>query len=126
MTTSSPGCQENPSSARSPTSLNWNNLAKIVFESRRPGPKARHQLAADPMRSVAQTGLDAGRPLLDSISDRWATGLPLHPDLLMFAWALVFLFILAIQLFVTLSSSDRCRSGVSYEAWSCKIELCCR
>src|SRR3954447_25845682 len=53
---------------------NWNNLAKIVFESFSGlGLKASGTSfsAQDLMRpgKVAQTGLDAARPLLDSISD---------------------------------------------------------
>jgi type IV secretion system protein TrbL len=51
---------------------NWNNLARIVFESFAGlGLKAWHRLhhgrSLRPGK-VAQTGLDAGRPLLDSIS----------------------------------------------------------
>ncbi len=65
---------------------------------------------ADLMRPgrVAQTGLDAGRPLLDSISDLmgWIAFFEnfIQIACLLFAWALVVLafFILAIQLFVTL------------------------
>ena len=53
---------------------NWNNLARIVFESFAGlGLKASGTgfSTADLLRpgKVAQTGLDAGRPLLDSISD---------------------------------------------------------
>jgi type IV secretion system protein TrbL len=53
---------------------NWNGLAKIVFDSFTGlGLQASGTgfSAADLMRPgrVAQTGLDAGRPLLDSISD---------------------------------------------------------
>jgi type IV secretion system protein TrbL len=92
---------------------NWNNLAKIVFESFAGlGLKASGTSfsAADLMRpgKVAQTGLDAGRPLLDSISDLmgyWSFFENfIQIACLMFAWALVLLafFILAIQLFVTL------------------------
>ncbi len=92
---------------------NWNNLARIVFES-----FAGLGLMAsgtgfsvtDLMRPgrVAQTGLDAGRPLLDSISDLmgWIAFFEnfIQIACLLFAWALVALafFILAIQLFVTL------------------------
>lgn len=92
---------------------NWNNLARIVFES-----FAGLGLMAsgtgfsvtDLMRPgrVAQTGLDAGRPLLDSISDLmgWIAFFEnfIQIACLLFAWALVVLafFILAIQLFVTL------------------------
>ncbi|MCJ2876654.1 P-type conjugative transfer protein TrbL [Rhizobium pusense] len=92
---------------------NWNNLAKIVFESFAGlGLKASGTSfsAADLMRpgKVAQTGLDAGRPLLDSISDLmgyWSFFENfIQIACLLFAWALVLLafFILAIQLFVTL------------------------
>jgi type IV secretion system protein TrbL len=57
---------------------------------------------------VAQTGLDAARPLLDSISDLmgWVAFFEnfIQIACLLFAWALVILafFILSIQLFVTL------------------------
>jgi len=92
---------------------NWNNLAKIVFESFAGlGLKASGTSfsAADLMRpgKVAQTGLDAGRPLLDSISDLmgyWSFFENfIQIACLLFAWALVLLafFILAVQLFVTL------------------------
>ncbi|HET6537678.1 type IV secretion system protein TrbL [Amaricoccus macauensis] len=92
---------------------NWNNLARIVFES-----FAGLGLMAsgtgfsvtDLMRPgrVAQTGLDAGRPLLESVSDLmgWIAVFENLVQIvcLLFAWALVILafFILAIQLFVTL------------------------
>ena len=92
---------------------NWNNLAKIVFESFAGlGLKGSGTgfSAADLMRpgKVAQTGLDAGRPLLESISDLmgWVAFFEnfIQIACLLFAWALVILafFILAIQLFVTL------------------------
>lgn len=92
---------------------NWNNLAKIVFDSFAGlGLKASGTgfSAADLMRpgKVAQTGLDAARPLLDSISDLmgWVAFFEnfIQIACLLFAWALVILafFILAIQLFVTL------------------------
>lgn len=92
---------------------NWNNLAKIVFESFSGlGLKASGTSfsAQDLMRpgKVAQTGLDAARPLLDSISDLmgWVSFFEnfIQIACLLFAWALVILafFILAIQLFVTL------------------------
>jgi type IV secretion system protein TrbL len=92
---------------------NWNNLARIVFESFAGlGLQASGTgfSAADLMRPgrVAQTGLDAGRPLLDSISDLmgyWAFFENfIQIACLLFAWALVILafFILAVQLFVTL------------------------
>ncbi|WP_229825655.1 P-type conjugative transfer protein TrbL, partial [Gemmobacter nanjingensis] len=92
---------------------NWNNLAQIVFESFAGlGLMASGTSfsVADLMRPgrVAQTGLDAGRPLLDSISDLmgWISFFEnfIQIACLLFAWALVVLafFILAIQLFVTL------------------------
>jgi type IV secretion system protein TrbL len=92
---------------------NWNSLAKIVFDSfARLGLKASGTgfTAQDLMRpgKVAQTGLDAARPLLDSISDLmgWIAFFEnfIQIACLLFAWALVILafFILAIQLFVTL------------------------
>ena len=92
---------------------NWNNLARIIFESFSGlGLKAAGSSlsAADFLRPgrVAQVGLDAGRPLLESIS-----GLMgyisffenfIQIMVLLFAWLVVLLafFILAIQLFVTL------------------------
>ena len=92
---------------------NWNNLARIIFESFSGlGLKAAGSglSAADFLRPgrVAQVGLDAGRPLLDSIS-----GLMgyisffenfIQIMVLLLAWVIVLLafFILAIQLFVTL------------------------
>ncbi|MGQ0687026.1 P-type conjugative transfer protein TrbL [Bradyrhizobium sp.] len=92
---------------------NWNNLARIIFESFSGlGLKAAGSglSAADFLRPgrVAQVGLDAGRPLLDSIS-----GLMgyisffenfIQIMVLLFAWLVVLsaFFILAIQLFVTL------------------------
>jgi type IV secretion system protein TrbL len=92
---------------------NWNNLARIVFESFAGlGLKASGTgfSTADLLRpgKVAQTGLDAGRPLLDSISDLmgWVSFFEnfIQIACLLFAWALILLafFILAIQLFVTL------------------------
>src|SRR5271165_1185226 len=92
---------------------NWNNLARIIFQSFSGlGLKASgsSMSAADflsPGR-VAQVGIDAGRPILDSIS-----GLMGYISffenfvqivVLLFAWIVVLLafFILAIQLFVTL------------------------
>jgi type IV secretion system protein TrbL len=92
---------------------NWNGLARIVFESFAGlGLKASGTglSAADFLRPgrVAQVGLDAGRPILDSIS-----GLMgfvsffenfIQIAVLLFAWVIVLLafFILAIQLFITL------------------------
>ena len=92
---------------------NWNNLARIVFESFAGlGLKASGTgfSAQDLMRpgKVAQTGLDAARPLLESISDLmgWVAFFEnfIQIACLLFAWALVILafFILSIELFVTL------------------------
>ncbi|SMG53104.1 P-type conjugative transfer protein TrbL [Paracoccus sp. J56] len=92
---------------------NWNSLARIVFDSFAGlGLMASGTgfSAADLMRPgrVAQTGLDAGRPLLESISDLmgWVAVFEnlIQILCLFFAWALVILafFILAVQLFVTL------------------------
>lgn len=92
---------------------NWNSLARIVFESFAGlGLKASGSgfSTADLLRpgKVAQTGLDAGRPLLDSISNLmgyWSFFENfIQIAVMLFAWALVLLafFILAIQLFVTL------------------------
>jgi type IV secretion system protein TrbL len=92
---------------------NWNSLARIVFESFAGlGLQASGTSfsAADMMRPgrVAQTGMDAARPLLESISDLmgWVSFFEnfIQIACLLFAWALVMLafFILAIQLFVTL------------------------
>ncbi|HEV2605604.1 MAG TPA: P-type conjugative transfer protein TrbL [Microvirga sp.] len=92
---------------------NWNNLARIVFESFSGlGLQASGtgMSAADFLRPgrIAQTGLEAGRPILESIS-----GLMgfvsffenfIQIAILLFAWAIVLLsfFILAIQLFISL------------------------
>ena len=92
---------------------NWTSLARIVFESFAGlGLKASGTgiSSADFLRPgrVAQVGLDAGRPILQSIS-----GLMgyisffenfIQITVLLFAWTIVLLsfFILAIQLFVTL------------------------
>lgn len=92
---------------------NWNNLARIVFESFAGlGLKASGTgfTVADLLRpgKVAQTGLDAGRPLLNSISNLmgyWSFFENfIQIACMLFAWALVLLafFVLAIQLFVTL------------------------
>ncbi|MBN8940460.1 type IV secretion system protein TrbL [Sphingomonas sp. BE270] len=92
---------------------NWNNLARIVFESFAGlGLKASGTgfTVADLMRPgrVAQTGLDAGRPLLESISSLmgWVSFFEnfIQIACLLFAWALILLafFILAVQLFITL------------------------
>jgi type IV secretion system protein TrbL len=91
----------------------WNNLARIVFESfaglglKASGTGMSTSDLLSPGR-VAQVGIDAGRPILDSIS-----GLMgyigffenfVQITVLLFAWIVVLLafFILAIQLFVTL------------------------
>jgi type IV secretion system protein TrbL len=92
---------------------NWNSLARIIFESFAGlGLKASGTglSSADFLRpgKIAQVGLDAGRPLLES-----ALGLMgyvgfienfIQIVLLLFAWIVVLLafFILAIQLFITL------------------------
>ena len=92
---------------------NWNSLARIVFESFAGlGLKASGTgfTTADLLRPgrVAQTGLDAGRPLLESISGLmgyWSFFENfIQIACLFLAWALVLLafFILAVQLFVTL------------------------
>src|SRR5579871_6484017 len=92
---------------------NWNNLARIVFESFAGlGLKASASgmttaQLLQPGR-VAQVGLDAGKPILDSIS-----GLMgfvsffenfIQIAVLLFAWVIVLLafFVLAVQLFITL------------------------
>jgi type IV secretion system protein TrbL len=92
---------------------NWNNLARIVFESfaglglKASGTGMSTADLLSPGR-VAQVGIDAGRPILQSIS-----GLMgyisffenfVQITVLLFAWIVVLLafFILAIQLFVTL------------------------
>src|SRR3546814_462837 len=92
---------------------NWNSLAQIIFESFAGlGLQASGTgfTTADLMRPgrVAQTGLDAGRPLLESISDLMGYISFFENFIqiacLFLAWALVLLafFILAVQLFVTL------------------------
>ena len=92
---------------------NWNALARIVFESFAGlGLQASGTgfSATDLMRPgrVAQVGLDAGRPILASISDLMGYVSFFENFIqiivLMFAWAMVLLafFILAIQLFITL------------------------
>jgi type IV secretion system protein TrbL len=92
---------------------NWNNLARIVFESfaglglKASGTAMSTTDLLSPGR-IAQVGIDAGRPILDSIS-----GLMGYISffenfvqivVLLFAWIVVLLafFILAIQLFITL------------------------
>src|SRR5712675_160072 len=92
---------------------NWNSLARIIFESFvGVGLKASGTglSSADFLKpgKIAQVGLDAGRPILDSIS-----GLMgyvsffenfIQISVLLVAWVVVLLafFILAIQLFITL------------------------
>ena len=92
---------------------NWNSLAKIVFDSFAGlGLKASGTgfTVQDLLRpgKVAQIGLDAAKPLLDSISSLMGYVAFFENFVqiicLFFAWTLVILafFILAIQLFVTL------------------------
>ncbi|MCP3459675.1 P-type conjugative transfer protein TrbL [Bradyrhizobium sp. CCGUVB23] len=92
---------------------NWNSLARIVFESFAGlGLKASGTSlsSADFLRPgrIAQVGLDAGRPILDSISSLmgYVSFFENFVQIvvLLFAWIVVLLafFILAIQLFVTL------------------------
>ena len=92
---------------------NWTNLASIVFESfaglglQAAGTGFSIQDLMRPGR-VAQTGRDAARPLLESISNLmgWIAFFEnfIQIACMFLAWALVLLafFILAIQLFVTL------------------------
>ena len=92
---------------------NWNALARIVFDSfaglglvASGGSLSAGELL-QPGR-IAQVGLDAGRPILDAVSDLVGfVGFfenAVEISILLFAWAIVLLsfFILAIQLFVTL------------------------
>lgn len=92
---------------------NWNNLARIVFESFAGlGLKASGtgMSSADFLRPgrIAQVGIDAGRPILVSISDLMGYVSFFENFIqivvLLLAWVIVLLafFILAIQLFVTL------------------------
>jgi type IV secretion system protein TrbL len=92
---------------------NWNSLARIVFESFAGlGLKASGTSlsSADFLRPgrIAQVGLDAGRPILESISSLMGYVSFFENfvqiAVLLFAWIVVLLafFILAIQLFVTL------------------------
>ena len=92
---------------------NWNHLARIVFESfsglglRASGAGFSASEFLHPGR-IAQVGVDAGRPLLDSVSNLmgYVSFFENFAQIiiLLFAWAIVCLafFILAIQLFVTL------------------------
>ena len=92
---------------------NWNNLARIVFESFAGlGLKASGNglSSADFLRPgrIAQVGIDAGRPILASMSDLmgYVSFFENFVQIvvLLLAWVIVLLafFILAIQLFVTL------------------------
>jgi type IV secretion system protein TrbL len=92
---------------------NWNSLARIIFESFAGlGLKASGTglSSADFLKpgKIAQVGLDAGRPILDSISGLMGyVGFFenfIQITVLLFAWIVVLLafFILAIQLFITL------------------------
>ena len=92
---------------------NWNNLARIVFESfaglglKASGTGFTAAELLQPGR-VAQVGLDAAQPMLTAISD--LIGFVsffenfLQIVILLVAWAIVIIafFILAIQLFITL------------------------
>jgi type IV secretion system protein TrbL len=92
---------------------NWNGLARTVFESfaglglKASGTGFTAAELLQPGR-VAQVGLDAGRPILDSIAE--LMGFVsffenfIQIVVLLFAWAIVLLafFVLAIQLFITL------------------------
>lgn len=92
---------------------NWNHLARIVFESsaglglKASGTGMSTADLLSPGR-VAQVGIDAGRPILDSISALmgYVSFFENFVQIvvLLFAWIVVLLafFILAIQLFVTL------------------------
>jgi len=92
---------------------NWNNLARIVFESFAGlglRASATALSSADFLRPgrIAQVGIDAGRPILESISGlmgyvSFFENL-IQIAVLLLAWVIVLLafFILAIQLFVTL------------------------
>jgi len=92
---------------------NWNSLARIVFESfaglglKASGTGFTAAELLQPGR-VAQVGLEAGQPILQSISDLmgWVAFLEnfIQIAVLLIAWLLVILafFILSIQLFVTL------------------------
>src|SRR3954454_9458759 len=92
---------------------NWNNLARIVFESFAGlGLKASGtgMSSAEFLRPgrIAQVGINAGRPILDSISGLMGYvsffGNFIQIAVLPLAWVIVLLafFILAIQLFVIL------------------------
>ena len=92
---------------------NWNNLARIVFESfaglglKASGTGFTTAELLHPGK-VAQVGLDAGKPILDSISALmgYVSFFEnfIQIAVLLFAWVIVLLafFVLAVQLFVTL------------------------
>src|SRR5271168_3854235 len=92
---------------------NWNSLARIIFESfaglglKASGSGLAEASFLQPGR-IAQVGLDAGRPLLNSISSLmgYVSFFEnfIQISVLLFAWVVVLLafFILAIQLFITL------------------------
>jgi type IV secretion system protein TrbL len=92
---------------------NWNNLARIVFESfaglglKASGTGLSSAEFLRPGR-IAQVGLDAGRPILESVSSLlgYVSFFENFVQIvvLLFAWIVVMLtfFILAIQLFITL------------------------
>ncbi len=92
---------------------NWNNLAKIVFESfagiglKAAGAGLSEAEFLRPGR-IAQVGVDAGRPLLESVANLmgYVSFFENFAQLfiLLFAWLVVNLafFILSVQLFVTL------------------------
>ena len=92
---------------------NWNSLARIVFESfaglglKASGTGFTAAELLQPGR-VAQVGLDAGQPIIQSISDLmgWVSFFEnfIQIAVLLFAWVMVVLafFILSIQLFITL------------------------
>ncbi len=92
---------------------NWNSLARIIFESfaglglKASGTALSSAEFLKPGK-IAQVGLDAGRPLLQSIwSMMGYVGIIenfAQIAILLFAWIVVLLafFILAIQLFITL------------------------
>tara|TARA_R110000772_G_scaffold31812_6_gene78212 strand:- start:2717 stop:4030 length:1314 start_codon:yes stop_codon:yes gene_type:complete len=92
---------------------NWNALARIIFESfaglglKASGGSISAAELLQPGR-IAQVGLDAGQPLLDSIADLmgYVSFFEnfIQIMILLFAWVIVLLafFILAIQLFITL------------------------
>ncbi|MBI0530278.1 P-type conjugative transfer protein TrbL [Sphingomonas sp. TX0522] len=92
---------------------NWNSLSRIVFESfaglglKASGTGFTATELLQPGR-VAQVGIDAGRPILESISDLmgWVSFFENFVQIfaLLIAWLFIILafFILAIQLFITL------------------------